>query len=202
MANLLIATNNRGKMAEFGRLLDELPFDLHDLSSIGITDEIEETGETFAKNAAIKASGYAKMSGALTLADDSGLVIDYLKGEPGVRSARYAGEGASDGDRIEKVLSQMRDVETDRRTARFVCVVALADTNGKVVHSTEGVCEGRIAFEPKGKNGFGYDPIFMPSGFDQTFAELTSAVKNEISHRALAVKKMIPYLQGFFHILT
>jgi XTP/dITP diphosphohydrolase len=198
MNELLIATNNLGKLAEFGRLLDGVPVSLRDLSYYGITDEVDETGETFAENASIKAAFYARLGGSRALADDSGLVIDHLNGEPGVRSARYAGENASDRERIAKVLAQMGNARD--RSARFVCVCALADTSGKIVHTTEGVCEGSIAEAPRGANGFGYDPLFIPAGFDKTFGEFSADIKHSISHRALAVKKMIPFLQGFFKI--
>ena len=198
--DLLIATNNLGKLNEFSQLLDGLPLSLRDLRYFGIDNDVEETGVTFDENAAIKASGYAKEAGVPAMADDSGLVIDYLDGEPGIRSARYAGVSATDRDRIEKVLLKLG--ETEQRTARFVCVVAFADAMGKVLHSTTGVCEGAIARAPHGENGFGYDPIFVPRGFDRTFGELTADVKREISHRALAIAKIIPFLQGFFKILT
>ena len=198
MNELLIATNNGGKLAEFSRLLDDMTVTLRDLSHYGISTEADETGETFAENASIKAAFYAKLSGSPALADDSGLVIDHLNGDPGVRSARYAGDDASDDERIEKVLAQMTNSRD--RSARFVCVCALADGSGNIVHTTEGICEGSIAESPLGANGFGYDPIFIPTGFDKTFGELSVAIKHSISHRALAVKKMIPFLQGFFKI--
>ena len=200
MGDLLIATNNRGKLAEFRQLLGSLPLNICGLAEVGIVEEVEEIGSTFLENANLKASTYARLSGLFTLADDSGLVIDYLNGSPGVRSARYAGESASDDARVEKVLSEMQDAKADERSARFVCVVTLSDASGKTIHSTEGICEGAIAFVPRGDNGFGYDPIFVPAGYDLTFGELPSAVKDQISHRAIAVAKIIPFLQGFFKI--
>jgi len=196
--DLLIATNNRGKLAEIELLLSGLSLDLVSLAGAGITDDIEETGDTFAENAAIKAMAYAISAGIPALADDSGLMIDSLGGAPGVHSARYAGPEASDRDRIDKVLSELRDSARVDRTARFVCVVALANANGEVVHTTEGVCEGRLADRPRGDNGFGYDPIFVPDGYEMTFGELPSDKKQKISHRARAVRKMIPFLRGFF----
>lgn len=198
MNKLLIATNNPGKLSEFARLLEGLPVTLCGLAYFGISDEAEETGATFEENAAIKAAFYARASGVPALADDSGLVIDQLNGEPGVRSARYAGINATDTDRIEKVLSEMTDGRD--RSARFVCVCALADPTGNIVHVTDGTCEGSMALAPRGTNGFGYDPIFLPDGFGQTFGELTSDLKHSVSHRARAVKKMIPFLRGFFKI--
>jgi len=200
MRDLLIATNNRGKLAEFGQLLDSLPVDLRGLADLGIASEVEETGSTFAENASLKASIYAKSAGLPALADDSGLEIDYLDGAPGVRSARYAGELATDGERIEKVLLEMQSAHTGQRSARFVCFVALADANGNVIHLTEGKCEGTITLTPRGENGFGYDPIFLPAGNDLTFGELPAEIKDKISHRAIAVAKIIPFLQGFFKI--
>jgi XTP/dITP diphosphohydrolase len=196
--DLLIATNNRGKLAEIELLLSGLSLDLVSLAGAGITDDVEETGDTFAENAAIKAMAYAISAGIPALADDSGLMIDSLGGAPGVHSARYAGPEASDRDRIDKVLSELRDSARVDRTARFVCVVALANANGEVVHTTEGVCEGRLADRPRGDNGFGYDPIFVPDGYEMTFGELPSDEKQKISHRARAVRKMIPFLRGFF----
>jgi XTP/dITP diphosphohydrolase len=196
--DLLIATNSRGKLDEFAQLLGRLPLSLRDLRYYGINVAVDETGATFAENAAIKASSYAKLAGVPALADDSGLVIDYLKGEPGVQSARYAGESATDRDRIEKILSQMCDA--DIRTARFVCVASFADERGDLIYSATGICEGTIALAPRGENGFGYDPIFVPKGFGRTFGELTLDVKQKISHRALAIAKIIPFLHGFFKI--
>jgi len=198
MTELLIATNNRGKLAEFARLLDGLTLTLRDLSYFGIADEVEETGATFAENAAIKSAFYARLSGVPSLADDSGLVVDHLDGAPGVRSARYAGNSATDADRVEKVLWEMTDAQD--RSARFVCVCALADAGGNIMHVTQGTCEGSIANAPRGSNGFGYDPIFLPEGYGQTFGEVGSDIKHSISHRAHAVKKMIPFLRGFFKI--
>jgi len=198
MHELLIATNNRGKLAEFARLLAGLSVTLRDLSHYRISSEANETGQSFAENASIKAAFYAKLSGAPALADDSGLVVDHLNGEPGVHSARYGGDNASDIDRIDKMLAELGD--TRDRSARFVCICALADARGNIIRMAEGVCEGSIPDAPRGANGFGYDPVFVPVGFDQTFGELTSDIKQSISHRALAVKKMIPFLRGFFKI--
>ena len=198
MKDLLIATKNQGKVAEFGRLLTGVPATLRDLTFFGITDEVEETGVTFEENAAIKASAYARIAGLSTLADDSGLLIDQLNGAPGVRSARYAGEDAKDEDRVEKILQDMRGIPDARRTARFVCITTLASEDGEILYSTEGICEGVIATAAKGRNGFGYDPIFVPDGYRLTFAELTPDVKDKISHRARAVEKIIPFLHGFF----
>jgi XTP/dITP diphosphohydrolase len=198
MPNLLIATNNAGKLRELEAMLGIARLNLLNLSDVEISCEIEETGKTFAENAALKAAGYARLASIPTLADDSGLAIDHLNGRPGVYSARYAGKNATDADCVEKVLAEMKGVEV--RTARFVCVVVLADRDGRIVASVEGTCEGRITKEPRGSSGFGYDPIFLPLGFDKTFAEIDAETKNRISHRANAVLKIIPFLQGFFNI--
>lgn len=197
---LLIATHNRGKVEELERILARLDIRIVCLSDIGIKAEIEETGETFRENASIKASGYSRLAGIPTLADDSGLVVDYLNGRPGVHSARYAGENASDAERIEKILSEVHHAKDEERGARFVCAISVSDETGNIAETVEGVCEGMIVGAPRGSNGFGYDPIFQPSGFDRTFGELDPEIKDNISHRARAVAKIIPFLQGFFNI--
>jgi XTP/dITP diphosphohydrolase len=153
----------------------------------GIDIEVEETGSTFAENARLKATAYARASGLLTLADDSGLEVDALSGEPGTRSARYAGQGASDEDRYRLLLSKLEGVSWEGRTARFRCVIAVARPQGEV-RIAEGTCEGVIAFEPKGEHGFGYDPVFYTPEHGQTMAELEPEVKNRISHRARAAR--------------
>lgn len=196
MSSLLVATNNAGKLREISSIIADPSITLLTLSDVGITSDIEETGQTFEENSAMKAAAYARRAGLLTLADDSGLVIDHLGGGPGVRSARYAGEGASDADRIEKVLGEMKGSTT--RTARFICVVTLSNPAGKIVESVGGRCEGTIVDVPRGSFGFGYDPIFLPDGFDKTFGELDAETKNRISHRAIALAKIIPFLRGFF----
>src|SRR5262249_23729866 len=143
---------------------------------------VSETGETFTENATLKALGYAKQARLLTLADDSGLEVDALDGAPGVRSARYSHERASDADRISKLLLELSDVPDSERTARFVSVVVIANALDEVIHISSGTCDGRIARTARGSNGFGYDPIFIPEGQVQTFAELPTSVKNRISH--------------------
>lgn len=200
MPELLIATNNKGKFAEFGRLLSGLDLTLRDLSYFEIADEVSETGDTFADNASLKAVEYARLSGVPALADDSGLSVDILDGAPGVHSARFAGSGATDADRIDLLLSQINAAAPEQRTARFICVVALAAPSVGVVATEDGVCEGQVIRSPRGDRGFGYDPIFLPRGFDLTFAELGPDVKDRISHRARAVSKIIPFLRGFLEI--
>jgi XTP/dITP diphosphohydrolase len=182
---LLIATRNAGKAREYQRLLADLPLEITwpELEKVEIM--VEETGATMAENAALKARAYATASGLLTWADDSGLEVDALAGEPGVRSARYAGPDASDEERCRRLLCQMENIPWEKRTARFRCVVAIAEPEG-TLHFAEGVCEGIIALEPKGQGGFGYDPIFYLPDRGRTMAELSLEEKNQISHRARA----------------
>lgn len=194
MVKLLVATNNPGKVREYEALLKGLPLALTYLAQEGIDIEVEETGSTFAENASLKATAYARASGLLTLADDSGLEVDALGGEPGTRSARYAGQGASDEDRYRLLLSRLEGVPWERRTTRFRCVIAVATPQGES-RTAEGTCEGIIAFEPKGEHGFGYDPVFYMPEYGQTMAELEPEVKNRISHRARAAEGARKILQ-------
>jgi XTP/dITP diphosphohydrolase len=187
MIKLLVATNNPGKVREYQALLKGLPLTLTYPAREDIDIEVEETGSTFAQNACLKATAYARTSGLLTLADDSGLEVDALAGEPGTRSARYAGQGASDEDRYRLLLSKLERVPWQQRTARFRCVIAVARPQGEV-HTAQGTCEGVIAFEPRGEHGFGYDPVFYMPAHGQTMAELEPEVKNRISHRARAAE--------------
>lgn len=189
LRRLLIATRNPGKLKEYQELLAGLPLSLTGLDEEGISQEVEETGETFCENAIRKAQEYARISGLLTVADDSGLEVDALDGEPGVESARYAGPGADDRDRYRLLLEKMRKVPWPQRRARFRCVIALVDPEGEL-YTTEGKCEGVIALEPRGKYGFGYDPVFYISERGKTMAQLPPEVKNQISHRAKAAHEM------------
>jgi len=197
-AKLLVATNNAGKLREYVRLLDGLPFELSTLADEGIADEVEETGLTLEENAVQKASRYAALSGLITLADDSGLEVDALGGEPGPLSRRYAGENATDGERNEFLQSKLRDVPWERRGARFRCVIAIATPGGRV-ETCEGVCEGVIAFDSRGRGGFGYDPVFCLPRLNKRVAELTLEEKNRISHRARAARKARPILERLRH---
>src|ERR1044071_9525213 len=159
MRTLLIATRNRGKLKEIQKLLEDLPFKIVDLSQYPSIETVKESGDTLAANASLKASVYARQAGVLTLADDSGLMVYALGGAPGVHSARYAGEGASDGERTEKLLWALADTPKSQRGARFASVIAIAQNDGKIVNVSSGECSGQIASEPRGNRGFGYDPI-------------------------------------------
>src|SRR2546421_7598004 len=196
MRTLLLATRNRVKLKEIKKLLDDLPFNIVDLSRYPSIEIVEESGDTFAANACLKASGYARQAAVLTLADDSGLIVDALDGVPGVHSARYAGERASDGERTEKLLRALAEVPPSQRGARFVSVIAIAQNEGKIVNMSVGECKGAITREPRGYGGFGYDPIFIPEGFTLTFAQLEAAEKNRISHRARALSKAAGFLRA------
>lgn len=186
---LLIATGNAGKLREIRALLGDLPLVLFSLADFPVIEEVAETGSTFAENAALKALGYARQAGILTLADDSGLEVDALAGAPGVRSARYLGEHVSYSDRIAALLTILKDVKTGTRTAQFVCALAIATEKQEMIYTTQAACHGRIAEAPLGCGGFGYDPIFIPDGFDQTFGELAADIKNGISHRGRALAR-------------
>jgi XTP/dITP diphosphohydrolase len=194
---LLIATKNEGKIREIQQLLGNLPVTLRSLNDFPAVSEPEENGQTFAENAALKARFYSQHANIWSLADDSGLEVEALGGAPGVFSARYAGETASDAERIEKLLSELKDLGNKNRCARFVCSMAVSDEKGEIRFVAEGVCNGRITTQSHGKNGFGYDPVFVPEGFAETFGELSGDIKQQISHRARAVNKIIEYLRGF-----
>lgn len=186
---LVLATRNQGKVREIGDILrDQSEIELLSLRNYPDAPDVVEDGETYEENAIKKASTLAEYTGHLTIADDSGLEVDTLDGAPGVHSARYAGENASDQDRIAKLLNALQDIPDDRRSGRFICAVAIAEPLAKV-QVVRGVCEGRIIHVPRGTSGFGYDPIFVPLGYAETFAELGNEIKNQISHRAKALKK-------------
>ncbi len=194
VTDLLIATNNPGKRREYEELLADLNVVLRTPRDLRLSLHVDEGGATYAENARLKAVRYLQASDLLTLADDSGLEVDALKGEPGLRSARYAGADAGDMDRYELLLEKLDGVPWEQRSARFRCVVALAVPGGET-HCTEGVCEGFIALQPKGSNGFGYDPIFYLPEYDCTMAQLPPELKNRISHRARAVQELLPTLR-------
>lgn len=194
---LLIATSNPGKIKELHELLADLPVTLKSLRDFAPVEDVEETGATFAENAILKAREYAVTNKIWAVADDSGLEVEALGGAPGVFSARYAGEGASSEARIEKLLQELEKTGDRTRRARFVCVMAIADETGAIKFTAEGACDGKITAKPVGTGGFGYDPVFLPDGFDETFGELSGEVKQKISHRARASEKIIAYLRDF-----
>jgi XTP/dITP diphosphohydrolase len=199
---LLVATTNPGKRSEWAGLLSSMPISLADLSQFSAVTEVPETGSTFAQNAELKAIGYATQTGLLTVADDSGLEVASLNGRPGVLSARYGGAASSYEDKIQKLLREIEISGSDDRGARFVCSVVVAAPDGQVLFSAEGICPGQIAADPRGSLGFGYDPIFIPYPYDQTFGELSVNIKQKISHRSRAFAHIIPFLRDFIAILT
>lgn len=194
---LLVATNNIGKIKELSKLLKDLPFRLKGLHDFQNIAEVEETGKTFAENAVLKASSYALQTGIWALSDDSGLEVEALNGAPGVFSARYGGTKLPQSEKNAKILAELNKTNSDLRRARFVCVMAIADKTGRIIFTAEGICNGKIAEKSAGTNGFGYDPIFIPDGFDRTFGELSNEIKAEISHRARAITKIIRFLRDF-----
>ncbi len=193
---LLIASANRGKVAEYRELLDGLQCDLLSLQDAGISGEVEETGNTYEENARLKAVTCASRSGLVTLADDSGLEVDALDGEPGVFSARYAGSNATDAQRVAYLLEKLKGVPAEQRGARFVCVIAVAVPGGDVTFC-RGECPGVIVTQPRGTRGFGYDPAFFLPELGVTVAELPPDVKNRLSHRGRAAVKARRVLQQF-----
>ena len=192
MTSLLLATRNAHKTRELAALLGP-EFSVSDLTALPQIAAIEETGKTFAENATLKAVAASRIVSGLVAADDSGLEVDSLGGAPGVYSARYAGDGASDETNVAKLLRALHD--TDERAAQFHCVLVLAH-DGDAITLFDGVVRGQIARSPAGKNGFGYDPVFVPDGFTDTFAALGDAMKNQISHRARAAAQLRDHLLG------
>ena len=188
---LVVATGNQGKLKEIRAILPE--YEIVCLKDLDIDIDIVEDGKTFEENAIIKAETISKMTNMVTIADDSGLVVDYLGGAPGIYSARYAGEDATDEERNEKLLSELKDVPFEKRTARFACAIAIAYPNGKT-YTFFDTCEGKITFEPLGTNGFGYDPLFYFEEFDTTLANVESERKNKVSHRYKSLVKLKNFL--------
>jgi len=191
---LIIATKNRGKVREIKHVLKPLKLKIISLLNLPKLRDIRETGKTFEENAVRKARTIAKKMEKLVLADDSGLEVKALKGKPGIRSARYAGPDPTTIKLCRKLLKEMKN-EKDRR-ARFVCAIAIADP--KKVRTVKGICKGRIIFEMKGRQGFGYDPVFVPEGYNKTFAQMPLKLKNKISHRGKALKKAKACLDRIF----
>jgi len=194
MPKLLLATNNQGKVHEYRSLLSNPAYELVTPAEEGITTVVDEVGESLEENARLKATALAIESQLLALADDSGLEVDALGGEPGRLSARYAGEGASDRDRVSYLLSRLKDVPWPERSARFRCVIAIATPDGELEFCS-GECQGIITFEPRGKHGFGYDPVFFLPQLDKTMAELPLEMKNQVSHRGQAARKASQVLE-------
>jgi XTP/dITP diphosphohydrolase len=191
---LVLGTANRKKGLELAGLLRLLGVELRTLADFPGDFEVVEDGDTFAANARLKAAGYARRLNRWVLADDSGLLVDALGGQPGVFSARYSGPEATDESNNGLLLSQLSDVPLEQRTARFVCHIAVADPSGRIEAESEAACRGRILFEPRGHDGFGYDPLFEIVEYHQSFGQLGTTVKACLSHRARAVCRLIPRL--------
>lgn len=194
---LLIATKNKGKITEFKELFKDLPIKLISISDLEQISEPEESGSSFEENAKIKASEYAQISGLYAFSDDSGLEVDALNGLPGVHSARYAGKDADHAVKIAKLLAELDATGDEMRIASFTSVIALAAPDGKVIYTAKGICSGRIANAPAGSNGFGYDPVFIPDGYDLSFGQLPDSVKGNISHRSRASSQFIGFLSDY-----
>ena len=198
MRILLLGTRNPGKLREITSILEGSGWSFSSLQEFDHVGSAEENGVTYSENAIAKAQFYAAETGLVALADDSGLEVAALAGAPGVLSARYAGEHASDADRRQLLLSELSTMNNPDRRARFVSVVAIANPAGTVLNISEGICEGTLTFAPRGDGGFGYDPLFIPNGYTQTFAELPENIKNRISHRALALIRTKEFLATDF----
>ncbi len=198
---IVVASHNQGKVAELRKLLEHLPVKIYSLDDFEIIPEVKEDGETYAENALKKARAVYQATGKISLADDSGLEVDALQGEPGVRSARYGGEELTDHERNMKLLERMADVRDEARGATFQCCLAIIGPKGmeKIV---TGSCRGTITRAPQGGSGFGYDPIFLPCEYKNTFAELSPEIKNRISHRARALEKAALFLDGYIYSET
>jgi len=195
MKEVIIATKNAGKLIEFQSILSAYGLEAISLLELEESPDVEETGSTFEENAILKAEAISKMYGKMAIADDSGLSVDSLGGEPGIYSARYAGEEKNDDANISKLLQQLKGVPKEERNARFRCALALAEP-GRETITVEGSVEGYITDEPIGENGFGYDPIFLVKDKAKTMAQLSKEEKNKISHRAVALQKLAKLLQA------
>ncbi len=196
MIKLLVATTNPGKFAEVRDFLRQLPLEVLSLSDLATWPKIIEDGATFEENALKKARSLAEYSGYLTLADDSGLEVDALNGAPGIYSARYCGEEGNDKKNNEKLMHELREISEEKRTGRFVCALALCapKSHGMKEWTVRDSCEGRISFELKGENGFGYDPLFFYPSLGKTFGEIDRAIKATVSHRGKALRKLAEML--------
>jgi XTP/dITP diphosphohydrolase len=194
---IVIGTRNKGKLREISRELNVPGLEILSLADFKDVTEPMESGATYLENAILKASFYAKQTGNFTLADDSGLEVLSLDNQPGILSSRFGGEGSSYESKIKTLLGMLSNSEITNRAARFICAMAVADNTGAIIFRAQGICDGSIAGSPRGNGGFGYDPIFIPSGCSATFGELDEIVKQKISHRAIALKKIISFLSDF-----
>lgn len=197
LERVLVATGNRGKVREFEYLLSPLLIPLITLNDFPHVVEPEEAGSTFAENARIKASYYSKQTGEWSIADDSGLEVDFLGGRPGVRSSRYGGIKTPYSQKMNLVLNELAEATPLQRGAQFVSVIALSDPSGKIRFTAEGICRGSITDAPRGDNGFGYDPFFQPEGFERTFGEMSDSEKSSLSHRGKASFEFIRKMSDF-----
>jgi XTP/dITP diphosphohydrolase len=197
MPKLVLATANTHKVNEFQRIFAKLipEIEIVPASSFSQIPEVKETGSTFSENALLKAQEIANFVGQISIADDSGLVVEALNGAPGIYSARYAGEFATDSDNVTKILEEIKDIAEDKLAAKFVCAVAYFDPKTKTKFVLEEHMKGYLVKSPRGGNGFGYDPIFVPTDFEKTFAELSDLEKDQISHRGLALAKLATFLK-------
>ena len=191
---LVIATRNKKKRQEIEKILEDFDVKVLSLEDYPGLSEIKEEGRNFEDNAVKKAVVTARFTDKWTLADDSGLEVEALNGKPGVHSARFAGKKQNDKANIKKLLEIMKDVPEEKRTARFTCVMAVSSPDGKIAKVVKGDCEGRISFNPAGGKGFGYDPVFVVSGYRKTFAQIKSSLKNRISHRAKALRQIKEFI--------
>lgn len=194
---ILIATQNPGKIREYQRLFADVEIDFVGLADIGLGDmDVDETGDTFEANAGLKARAYADRSKMWTMADDSGLMVDALGGAPGVYSARYGGKDLNHAGKRQKMLGELANIPAPERRAKFVCVIAIAKPDHDDITLVRGECLGQITPDERDEgNGFGYDPIFMPYGYDRTFGQMPANMKNGLSHRAIAAEKALPILR-------
>ncbi|MEO8649298.1 MAG: RdgB/HAM1 family non-canonical purine NTP pyrophosphatase [Acidobacteriota bacterium] len=195
--SIVAATTNPGKLREMEKLIDVPGLQMLSLADFPDLTEVEETGNSFVANAVLKARGYALQMAAWTLADDSGLEVEILDGRPGVHSARFGGPQTSWKDKLVLLLEQIDAAGKDHRRARFVCAMSVSDDQGQIRISSTGVCEGKIGLVARGRHGFGYDPLFIPEGFDRTFGELSDDIKQQISHRAVASEAIKRFFLDF-----
>lgn len=198
MKRFVVASRNRGKLSEIREILKGFDLQIVSMEEVGIFEDIEEYGSTFEENALIKAREICRRTGEMVMADDSGLEVDYLNGAPGIYSARFAGEGASDEDKNNKLLSLLRDVPFEKRSARFVCVIAVVFPDGESF-TVKGTCEGFIGLETKGDHGFGYDPLFFMPEYGMTTAQMEPEQKHEVSHRGKALRLMVKELEKYIN---